>query len=60
MPVSVNVLEKNKFYEQLFHDKKVSGGKLKFVLAEQIGKAVRTSDVSKDEVMSAIEAVLED
>ena len=60
LPVSVKGLEKNKVYEQLFHDKKVSGGKLKFVLAEQIGKAVRTSDVSKDEVMSAIEAVLED
>ena len=60
VPVSVKGLEKNKVYEQLFHDKKVSGGKLKFVLAEQIGKAVRTSDVSKDEVMSAIEAVLED
>ena len=60
LPVSVKGLEKNKVYEQLFHDKKVSGGKLKFVLAEQIGKAVRTSDVSKEEVMSAIEAVLED
>lgn len=60
LPVFVEGLEADKIYEQLFHDKKVSGGRLKFVLADSIGLAERTSDVSKEEVMTAINAVLGD
>ena len=60
LPVFVEGLEADKIYEQLFHDKKVSGGRLKFVLADSIGLAESTSDVSKEEVMTAINAVLGD
>lgn len=59
LPVSVGGLKAEDVYEQLFHDKKVSSGKLKFVLADGIGKTLRTSEVSKEEVMGAVNAVLE-
>ena len=52
LPVSVSGLEAEAVYEQLFHDKKVNSDKLKFVIADSIGSTIRTSDVSKDEVMN--------
>lgn len=60
LPVSVSGLKADDVYEQLFHDKKVSSDKLKFVIADRIGSTIRTSDVSKDAVTDAIKAVLED
>ncbi len=59
LPVSVSGLNAESVYEQLFHDKKVNSDKLKFVIADNIGSTIRTSDVSKDEVMEAIVSVLE-
>ena len=59
LPVSVSGLEAEAVYEQLFHDKKVNSDKLKFVIADSIGSTIRTSDVSKDEVINAITSVLE-
>ncbi len=59
LPTSVSGLDADTVYEQLFHDKKVNSDKLKFVIADSIGSTIRTSDVSKDEVMEAIESVLE-
>ncbi len=60
LPVSVAGLKADEVYEQLFHDKKVSSNTLKFVIADKIGSTIRTSDVTKDEVMEAVKAVLED
>lgn len=59
LPVSVSGLKADVVYEQLFHDKKVNSDKLKFVIADSIGSTIRTSDVSKDEVIEAIMSVLE-
>ncbi len=59
LPVSVGGLEAGDVYEQLFHDKKVSSNKLKFVIADKIGSTLRTSDVSKNEIMNAVNSVLE-
>ncbi|MCD8037112.1 MAG: 3-dehydroquinate synthase [Clostridiales bacterium] len=60
LPVSVSGLKAENVYEQLFHDKKVSSNKLKFVIADSVGSTIRTSDVAKDEVMAAINSVIED
>lgn len=60
LPVSVNGLKCDDVYEQLFHDKKVSGNKLKFVIADKIGSTIRTSDVPKKDVMEAINSILKD
>lgn len=60
LPVSVEGLKCYDVYNQLFHDKKVSGNQLKFVIADKIGSTVRTSDVSKEEVMEAINSILKD
>ena len=60
LPVSVTGLKADNVYEQLFHDKKVSSNKLKFVIADGIGSTIRTSDVQRAEVIAAIESVLED
>lgn len=60
LPVCVCGLKCDAIYEQLFHDKKVSDNKLKFVIADKIGSTIRTSDVSKEEVMQAINSILKD
>ena len=60
LPTTVSGLEADAVYEQLFHDKKVNSNKLKFVIADSVGSTIRTSDISKDEVMEAIGTVLED
>jgi len=60
LPVCVNGLDSNDVYSQLFHDKKVSDNKLKFVIADKIGSTVRTSDVKKEEVMDAINSIIKD
>ncbi|GFI61490.1 3-dehydroquinate synthase [Clostridiales bacterium] len=60
LPVRVRGLKAEDIYNQLFHDKKVRDNKLKFILADGIGKTIRTSDILKEEIVNAIEAVLED
>ena len=60
LPVMTPSLNADDVYEQLFHDKKVSSNKLRFVIADKIGSTVRTSDVTKEEVMGAIKSVLKD
>lgn len=60
LPVCVSGLNAEKVYEQLFHDKKVDCGKLKFVIAKGIGNTIRTSEVSKDEVIKAVNVILKD
>ncbi|MCR5452740.1 MAG: 3-dehydroquinate synthase [Lachnospiraceae bacterium] len=41
-------------------DKKMSGGHIKFVLTEGIGSAFVAEDVSEDEMLSAVKALMED
>ena len=58
LPTEVSGLDRESVYNQLFHDKKVSGNKLKFVIADKIGSTIRTSDVKKEEIMTAIDYIL--
>ena len=58
LPTEVSGLDRENVYNQLFHDKKVSGNKLKFVIADKIGSTIRTSDVEKEEIMTAIDYIL--
>lgn len=60
LPIEVSSLKCEDVYNQLFHDKKVSGNQLKFVIADKIGSTVRTSDVSKEEIFEAINSILKD
>ena len=58
LPTEVSGFDRENVYNQLFHDKKVSGNKLKFVIADKIGSTIRTSDVEKEEIMTAIDYIL--
>jgi len=45
-------------YRQMFKDKKVKKNKISFVLIKKLGKTLRTSDVSEEEIKDAIEYIL--
>lgn len=51
-------LTKEDIYKQLFNDKKVKDDKINIVLLEKIGKATRTSDLTKETVINAINCIL--
>jgi 3-dehydroquinate synthase len=42
------------FFEKMSRDKKVQGGKIRYVLLKSIGEAVLTDEVNQDTVASAI------
>lgn len=56
LPTEIPDLDRNKMLQAIGHDKKVSGGKIKFVLLKSIGEAFITDQVSP----SLIEEVLAD
>jgi 3-dehydroquinate synthase len=56
LPVFGPVLGVDRYLELMQHDKKVQGGKLRFVLFKQIGQAVLSDTVSKAEIARAIDA----
>ena len=47
LPTEVSGLDRENVYNQLFHDKKVSGNKLKFVIANKIGSTIEEPPMSK-------------
>ncbi len=59
LPKTVDGLSAEQVYEQMFFDKKVRNGVIQFVLLQGIGRAERTSQVGRDEVISAIKTILE-
>ena len=54
LPVSVPDLGTDRYLELMGHDKKVEGGKLRFILMREMGRAFLTADVAR----GAIEATL--
>ena len=59
LPVSVSGLSAEDIYRQMFLDKKVKNNQIGFVLIQSIGRAIRTTELSKEELLDGIEYVLE-
>lgn len=59
IPVSCEEVTAEEIYKQMFHDKKVKDNKIGFVLIKKFGLCERTTDVTKEEIISAIEYVIE-
>ncbi len=58
IPVKTEGLRAEDVYAQMFLDKKVNNNRLKFVLLKDMGTPYRTSDLTKEEIMEAIQYVL--
>ncbi len=58
-PITVTGLSAEKVYEVTRLDKKMDSDKIKFILLEKVGDAVIDTSVTKDEMLSAIQSVLE-
>lgn len=58
LPLKASGILAEDVYKQLYLDKKVKDNKIGFVLLDKIGSAYSASDLSRDEVMKAIDYVL--
>ena len=58
LPCSVEGASPDAMYDDLFHDKKTVGGRIHWVLAEEIGRVCVRSDVSEEIVRRAIKGLL--
>lgn len=58
-PNSVKGLSAEEVYEVTKLDKKMDGGKIKFILLQKIGQATIDLTVSKDEMLSAITSIID-
>ena len=58
LPLQISGITADDVYSQMFLDKKVKNNQISFVLLEKYGKPYSTTEVSKDEIYSAINAVL--
>jgi 3-dehydroquinate synthase len=56
LPVSVPDLGVDRYLELMGHDKKVEGGKLRFILLRAMGEAYLTSDVLPETLAAALQA----
>jgi 3-dehydroquinate synthase len=56
LPVTAPDLGVEKYLDYMGHDKKVEGGKMRFVLLKKIGHAVICKDVPEDLLLQTIEA----
>jgi len=54
LPVTIPVMELDRYLELMGHDKKVEGGKLRFILMKAMGQAYLTADVTQDQLASAL------
>lgn len=54
LPVRFNDLNNEEIIDNCFHDKKKEGNSIRFVLLQTIGSCYTTTDVSKEEMNSAI------
>lgn len=59
LPINIPMLNKEDVYKQMFSDKKTTNNVLNFVLINNIGEAFRTKDVTKEEILEAIEYIIE-
>ena len=58
LPCTVEGVSPDAMYADLFHDKKTVGGRIHWVLAEEIGRVCVRSDVSEEIVRCAIKGLL--
>ena len=58
LPCTVEGVSPDAMYADLFHDKKTVGGRIHWVLAEEIGRVCVRSDVSEEIVRRAIKGLL--
>ncbi len=54
LPVVYKNLDTEKVYNQMFFDKKISEGKLNFILPKRIGEVIQCNDIPKDVIKEAI------
>ncbi len=59
LPESVSLPDREEILRITKSDKKMSGGQIRFILLEKIGKAVVTDDVTDEELLYGIDAVRE-
>ena len=59
LPIRISLLNKEKVYEEMFRDKKMTENKLKFVLPTEIGRVIQTTEVSKDQIFEAMDYIKE-
>lgn len=59
LPIRVSGLDEDNVYNTLFSDKKVRNNVISFVLAEKVGKAMRTKSLTEKEIRAGIKYVLE-
>ncbi len=55
LPVWIPDLGAGRYLELMGHDKKVEGGKLRFILMREMGRAFLTDDVAQDALEAALE-----
>lgn len=58
-PVKVTGLDLNQIYDTTLLDKKMDGDRINFILLKSIGEGVIDNSVTKDEMIEAIETILE-
>lgn len=57
LPVKVKDIDCNEVYEEMLRDKKQEKNKLKFILPVRIGRVIQTTEVTKENIFSALEHV---
>ena len=55
MPIDVPRINRTRLLEAMIHDKKVRGGKLRFVLMRRIGDVGIYDDVSEDAIFETVQ-----
>jgi len=58
LPIKVKGLDEDEIYKTLFLDKKARNNKIGFVLIENIGKPLRTKELTEKEIRSGIRYIL--
>ena len=57
LPISVDGIDPQEIVELTKSDKKMQGGKIKFVLLKKIGKAFIDSTVTEEEILAAVREI---
>jgi 3-dehydroquinate synthase len=58
LPVGVNCIDINRIIDATKNDKKMEAGKIKFILLEKIGCGIIKSDVTDEEMVTALEYIM--
>ena len=60
LPTYYKGLNIERVYKQMYLDKKISGGKLNFILPRKIGEVVQSNEVPESMIIQSIEALLQE